>query len=45
MIVGFGYSLNDSVFGEFGVLDEIGCELSFGFHGEIKRKSSQALEL
>lgn len=37
IIVAFGYFLDDAVSGEFRVLEKVGSELSFGFHGEIKR--------
>jgi hypothetical protein len=36
VIVRFGDSLDDAVLGEFRILDEVGSELSFGLHGEIK---------
>ena len=45
VVVGFGYSLDDSVLGEFGVLNKIGSELSFGFHGEKEWDCSEAFEL
>ena len=45
VIVRLGNSLNDSMFGEFGVLDQIGCELSFGLHCEILGNCEKAFEL
>lgn len=45
VIVAFGYSLNDSMFGEFRVLNEVRSELTFGFHGEIKWNGDEAFEL
>jgi len=45
VIVAFGYSLNDSMFGEFRVLNEVRSELTFGFHGEIKWDGDEAFEL
>lgn len=44
VVVGFGYFLKDSVFGEFGVLEEVRGELSFGFHGEIEGYRDQGFE-
>jgi hypothetical protein len=45
MVVRFGNSLDDSVFGEFWILDQVGRELSFGLHCEILWNRNQALEL
>jgi len=45
VIVRLGDSLNDSMFGEFGVLDNVGRELSFGLHREILGNCEETFEL
>lgn len=45
IVVGFGYSLDDAMPGEFRILDEVGRELTFGLHGEIKWKGGEAFQV
>ena len=45
IIVEFGNSLDEPILGELWILNQVGSELTFGFHSEIERDCSEAFEL